>query len=197
MRASPPSLVSSSRPSVLMSRRPIGDHARQLVRQVSKTVGRPSGSRLVVTRPAGLWKSKSRVRSMAGSACRRPRCMSAGVTLKAGEASTRPLTLTRPAVISARHRGARRRRRAPAAWRCARLGSPPLRSARLRAGGSDRARFDGSPRGFADRPASRAAALAARPLWLVVRRHLVVCLPFGGAPYQDQRASGVSGNCRA
>src|SRR6185312_14539557 len=66
-----------------------------------KTVRRPCGSRLVVTTPAGLWKRKSRVRSIAGIGVPSSSILSRGPTLKAGEASTVPLTRTRPAAISA------------------------------------------------------------------------------------------------
>ena len=57
-RASPPSLVSSSRPSVLISRRPTLIRRGRSFGSASNTVGRPSGSRLVVTRPRGLWIEK-------------------------------------------------------------------------------------------------------------------------------------------
>ncbi len=66
----------------------------------SNTVLRPSGSRLVVTTPAGLWNRNSRVRSTGGSGLPSSSITSSAVTLKAGLSSTLPLTRTRPAAIS-------------------------------------------------------------------------------------------------
>ncbi|MNC94902.1 hypothetical protein D3C83_118830 [compost metagenome] len=53
--ASSPSVVSSSNPVVLMSRRPTATQRAFLISgRWSKTVGRPSGSERVVSSPSGL-----------------------------------------------------------------------------------------------------------------------------------------------
>ena len=84
-RARPPSLVRSSRPSVLMSSRPIATTRGRSSGRLSNTVARPSGSRAVVTRPRGLWKSHRRVRSRGGSGSPSTVMRSSAVTLTAGE----------------------------------------------------------------------------------------------------------------
>ena len=83
-----------------MSSRPIVISRGRSAGSTSKTVLRPSGSRLVVTTPAGLWNRNSRVRSIGGISMPSRWMLSPGITLKAGEDSARPLTLTRPAAIS-------------------------------------------------------------------------------------------------
>ena len=83
-----------------MSSRPIVISRGRSAGNTSKTVLRPSGSRLVVTTPAGLWNRNSRVRSIGGISMPSRWMISPGITLKAGEARARPLTLTRPAAIN-------------------------------------------------------------------------------------------------
>ena len=100
-RARPPSLVRSSRPSVLMSSRPIATTRGRSSGRLSNTVGRPCGSRAVVTSPRGLWKIHKRVRSRGGSGSPSIVMRSSAVTLTAGEASTSPLSVTRPSAIIA------------------------------------------------------------------------------------------------
>ena len=70
---------------MLMSRRPIATTRGRSSGRLSNTVGRPSGSRAVVTRPRGLWNSHSRVRSRAGSGSPSTVILSLSVTLTAGE----------------------------------------------------------------------------------------------------------------
>ena len=89
-----------------------GDHPRHVRRAArEKTVGRPSGSRLVVTRPFGLWKSQRRVRSRAASGLPSTSIRSSAVTIVAGVSRTRPFSLTRPSAII---RSASRREQMPA-----------------------------------------------------------------------------------
>ncbi len=65
----------------------------------SNTVARPSGSRLVVTTPAGLWKSQRRVRSIAGSGLPSISMRSEAVTSCAGLSRRLPFKVTRPSAI--------------------------------------------------------------------------------------------------
>ena len=84
-----------------MSSRPIVISRGKSFGRTSNTVRRPSGSRLVVTTPAGLWNRKSLVRSIGGISTPSSSIVSEGLTLKAGEVSLTPLTLILPSAISA------------------------------------------------------------------------------------------------
>ena len=99
IRARPPSLVSSNRPSVLISRRPTVTTRGISLGSASNTVGRPSGSIVVVTRPRILWNSHRRVRSRSGNGVPSTVTTSRLPTITAGLSSTLPLTATRPSVI--------------------------------------------------------------------------------------------------
>ncbi|VUF15970.1 hypothetical protein MTDSW087_05719 [Methylobacterium dankookense] len=101
-------MVRSSSPSVLMSSRPTATTRGRSSGSASNTVARPSGSRAVVTSPRGLWNSQSRVRSRAGSGSPSTVMRSESVTLTAGESSTWPFRVTRPAriIVSASRREA-------------------------------------------------------------------------------------------
>ena len=79
---------------MLMSRRPTATTRGMSSGRDSNTVGRPSGSRAVVTRPRGLWKIHRR--RLAGSFSPSISMRSSFVTLTAGEASTVPFSVTRP-----------------------------------------------------------------------------------------------------
>ncbi len=102
-------MVRSRSPSVLMSRRPTATTRGMSSGRTSKTVCRPSGSRAVVTKPRGLWKIHSRVRSRVGSGSPSTRIASSSLTLRAGDVMTSPFTLTRPSriIASASRREAR------------------------------------------------------------------------------------------
>ena len=84
-----------------MSRRPIATTRGISSGITSNTVWRPSGSRAVVTRPRGLWKIQSRVRSRVGSGSPSTVMASESVTLIAGVSRTRPFSVMRPSAIIA------------------------------------------------------------------------------------------------
>ena len=109
-------MLMSSRPMVISRGRSFGS--------TSKTVRRPSGSRLVVTTPPGLWNRNSRVRSIGGISTPSSSILSDVLTLKAGEVSLTPLTFTLPSAISA---SASRREAMPA--RASRLAMRSLSAA--------------------------------------------------------------------
>src|SRR5690554_2866864 len=104
-----------------MSRRPTVTTRGNPFGRTSKIVGRPSGSRVVVTTPAGLWKRNSRVRSTSGSGALSTSTRSVAETLNAGELSTLPFTFTRPSAIIA---SASRREATPARARRLAIRSP-------------------------------------------------------------------------
>ena len=98
-----PELVNSSRPSVLMSRRPTDCHLPCCRRgRRRNTVGRCCGSSIVTTSPAGLWYAITRA---GGGAMRSLTTRPATRTSSPNEirwpvCATSPLTVTLPSVIS-------------------------------------------------------------------------------------------------
>src|SRR5690606_33130319 len=100
--ASSPSVVSSSRPVVLMSRRPIEIQRAPLsAGSESKMVGRPSGSSRVVTSPSGLLYISTRGGSVSAVATKlRPSIsMRAPPAMLMPTVATSPLTLTMPSAM--------------------------------------------------------------------------------------------------
>ena len=97
--ASSPSVVSSSRPVVLMSRRPTAIQREPFRRgRDSNTVGRPSGSSRVVTSPSGLLYSSTRAGSVRALATKTLPSSSTRSPLQTDwpVRATSPLTFTRP-----------------------------------------------------------------------------------------------------
>src|SRR5690606_16550054 len=100
--ASSPSVVSSSRPVVLMSRRPIEIQRAPLsAGSESRMVGRPSGSSRVVTSPSGLLYISTRGGSVSAVATnmRPSTSMRAPPAMLMPTVATSPLTLTMPSAM--------------------------------------------------------------------------------------------------
>ena len=92
-----PSFVSSSAPVVSASRRPTGT-TRASWSTSSTTVGRPPGSRAVVTTPAGLWRSTYASRCFVTGLPSTSTTSSPETNVLSWPGS--PFTVTRPATIS-------------------------------------------------------------------------------------------------